>query len=136
MLQLDLTSNPEEIAGARKAVEAFAHSVGMGASAADLGLIVTEALANVINHAYHGQPGKPISLSASHDGSRLTIAIRDWGDGVNPDELPRRQRDPWRPGGLGLLCMRRLADSAVFASQPDGMLLTISKTMPQQAEHR
>jgi serine/threonine-protein kinase RsbW len=127
-LRLELTSDTERVAPARKAVEAFARQAGLAPSAvADLGLVVNEALANVIRHAYRGEGGRPISLAADCDGSELRLTIRDWGSGENPAALPARPRDPATPGGLGLLCLRALVDHAEFAPQPDGMLLTIVK---------
>jgi len=130
-LKFDLTSEPKHIAGVRKAVEAFGLSAGLGPGAiADLGLVVNEALANVIRHAYQGRAGQPISVSVDCDPSQVTVRIRDWGNGVNPAALPPREHDPATPGGLGLICLRTLMDRAEFTPQPDGMLLTISKRRP------
>ncbi len=130
-IQLDLTSEAKHIAGVRKTVEAFAVSAGLGpAAVADLGLVVNEALANVIRHAYQGRAGEPISVSADCDSSQVTVRIRDWGNGVNPAALPLRAHDPSMPGGLGMICLRTLMDRAEFTPQPDGMLLTLSKRRP------
>lgn len=127
-LRLQLTSDSEQIAPARKAVEAFVRAAGLGPGvAADLGLVVNEALANVVRHAYHGEPGRPIFLTGDCDDSELRLTIRDWGSGANPAARPTRPRDPATPGGLGLVCLRSLTDGAEFAPQPDGMLLTITK---------
>jgi len=130
-IAFDVTSEAKQIAGVRKAVEAFALSAGLAPGAiADLGLVVNEALANVIRHAYQGRAGKPISVSVDCDSSQVTVRIRDWGNGVNPAALPPRPHDPATPGGLGLICLRTLMDRAEFTPQPDGMLLTISKNRP------
>jgi serine/threonine-protein kinase RsbW len=130
-MNMDLTSEPKHIASVRKAVEAFAQLAGLGPGAiADLGLVVNEALANVIRHAYNGRAGEPISVSVDCDSSQVTVRIRDWGNGVNPAALPPREHDPATPGGLGLICLRTLVDRAEFTPQPDGMLLTISKRRP------
>jgi anti-sigma regulatory factor (Ser/Thr protein kinase) len=95
---------------------------------------VNEALANVIRHAYEGADGKPIRVlveycAAEKDGpGELRVTIRDWGNGVNPVELPAKPQDPLRPGGLGLVCLGKLMDDVAFAPQPDGgMLLTMVK---------
>ena len=127
---LDLTSEPAQIAPVRKAVEAFAHSAGLGSGAADLGLVVNEALANVIRHAYDGRPGQPISVSLDCDSSEVTVRIRDWGNGVNPRRCPPKSMTRRSPGGLGLICLRSLMDRAEFTPQPVGMLLTLSKKRP------
>ena len=129
-MKIELTSEPEKIAGVRKAVEAFAQAAGLGSGAADLGLVVNEALANVIRHAYQGRRGQPISVSVDCDSAEVTVRIRDWGNGVNPAAQPAKTHDPETPGGLGLICLRALMDRAEFIPQPDGMLLTISKKRP------
>jgi serine/threonine-protein kinase RsbW len=130
-MKMDLTSEPKQIVGVRKAVEAFAQSAGLAPGAiADLGLVVNEALANVIRHAYQGRGGKPISVAVDCDSSQVTVRIRDWGNGVNPAALPPKAHDPATPGGLGLICLRTLMDRAEFTPQPDGMLLTLSKRRP------
>lgn len=129
-LKLEMTSEPAQIARVRKAVEAFAVSAGLVSGAADLGLVVNEALANVIRHAYKGRPGQPILVSADCDASQVTVRIRDWGNGVNPATLPQREHDPATPGGIGMICLRALMDQAEFTPQPDGMLLTLIKRRP------
>jgi len=138
-LELRITSEPTQIAPVRKAVEKLAVEAGFGeAAVGDVGLCVNEALANVICHAYHGDAGKPIAIMAEwidapksalgSSAARLTVTIRDWGNGVNPDELPSKAPDPLRPGGLGLICLRQMMDQITFSPQPDGMVLTIVKS--------
>ena len=64
-LRMDLTSNPAEIATARKSIEAFAGAAGFDTQAtADIGLCVNEAIANIIRHAYNGAKDKPIEMHA------------------------------------------------------------------------
>ena len=114
--------------GVRRAVEAFATKAGLSeAAAGDIGLVVNEAVANVIRHAYAGRHDLPIAVHADCDASSIRVTIRDWGNGVNPQDLPRPPRDPLTPGGLGLICLRELTDGAVYSPQPDGMLLTLTK---------
>jgi anti-sigma regulatory factor (Ser/Thr protein kinase) len=130
-----LTSDPANIAPARRAVEAFATRLGFSETAvADIGLCINEALANVIRHAYGGKTDQPVLVVAEQiddpvdsPARALRVTIRDWGSGVNPAALPPRQHDPLQPGGLGLICLRRLMDHVEFVPQPDGMLLTMLK---------
>ncbi|HWB54866.1 MAG TPA: ATP-binding protein, partial [Tepidisphaeraceae bacterium] len=52
------------LAEARSAAEKFAADCGFDEKAvADVGLCVNEAMANIIRHAYAGDPGKPIVLT-------------------------------------------------------------------------
>jgi len=142
-ISLRIQSDAADVPAVRHAVESFYESHGFDKQACeDVGLCVNEALANVIRHAYKEQAGKPIQIDAalSTDGE-LSIAIRDWGNGVNPDVLPptRGAIDPLTPGGLGMICLRQMMDSVVFTPQPDGMLLQMwrknrsPETQTQQA---
>src|SRR4051812_1167864 len=64
-LRLETTSDTAAVAGVRRAVEAFAATAGFGEEAVGhLGLVVNEALANVIRHAYAGQGGRPVVVTA------------------------------------------------------------------------
>ena len=87
-------------------------------------------MANVIRHAYAGATDRPVEVTAEHLGPGVRIAIRDWGNGrvPKPTDNPAAA-DPLQPGGLGLICLRRLTDGATFEPQPDGgMRLTIDRT--------
>jgi serine/threonine-protein kinase RsbW len=130
-IRLEVDSDPARLADVRKQVEAFAVAAGLGErGAADLGLSVNEAMANVIRHAYSGATDRPIIVTADLDdldAVQVRVKIRDWGNGVNPMDRPPAPFDPTRPGGLGLVCLKQLMDEVVFTPQPDGMLLTMMK---------
>jgi signal transduction histidine kinase len=79
-----------------------------GAAAASL----RDALTNLLLNAIHATPaGGRVGLSASMDGSRLTVAITDTGPGVAPEQRERI----WEPffttkqrgTGLGLAIVRK-----------------------------
>jgi serine/threonine-protein kinase RsbW len=141
-LRLEVPSDPAVLADVRRAVEGYAAQAGFDPKAvADVGLCVNEAMANIIRHAYRGAGSRPILITVDHrppagssaggpncEPARLTVTIRDWGSGINPSSLPARDHDPCTPGGLGMICLRQLMDSAEFTPQPDGMLLTMTKT--------
>jgi anti-sigma regulatory factor (Ser/Thr protein kinase) len=127
-VELNIDSNPANLAMAREAVEKLCKSAGFDENAIhEIGLCVNEAHANVIRHAYDNAIDKPIQIRAMFDGQQVIIALRDWGNGVNPTELPPGKRDPLVPGGLGLVCMEKMLDEARFEPQPDGMLLTMRR---------
>src|SRR4030095_945348 len=88
-------------------------------SAAEVGLCVNEALANIMRHAYGGAAGKPIEVTAPCQGDPLFVTIRDGGTGVNPDPLPPRPYDPLEPGGLGLICLKRMMTEVTYLPQRD-----------------
>ena len=128
-LRLEVTSDPVNLSIVRHAVEDFCKEAGLGeAAAGDVGLVVNEAMANITRHAYRGATDTPVSVRGHCDAAAgaVTITLRDWGSGFNPESV-RPKQDPAQPGGLGMVCIRCLVDDAVFAPQPDGMLLTLTK---------
>ena len=133
-LRLAVTSDTAQLARVRRAAEAYAAASGFGeAAVAEIGLVVNEAMANVIRHAYDNQPGRPIEFEADpvsepHHGVELRLRLRDWCKGENPDAKPKRGYVPGEPGGLGLVCLQQIMDRVEYAPQPDGgMLLTMTK---------
>jgi serine/threonine-protein kinase RsbW len=126
---LRFQSSPANLSRVRKAIERFCENTRLDPAARDeVGLVVNEALANVIRHAYSNKSDQPIELRAEPFDSGLKLHIRDWGNGVDPTGKPRPPHDPLVPGGLGLMCMSRLMDDMHFVPQPDGMLLEMTRT--------
>ena len=131
-LRLHTTSDPANLAPVRRACEKYCVEHGLSPGAAnDVGLCVNEAMANVTRHAYGGADDRPIDVVceelASEEGAGVRVSIHDWGNGVNPATLPGREPNPETPGGLGLICLRRLMDEAIYVPQPDGMMLVMVK---------
>jgi serine/threonine-protein kinase RsbW len=123
---LKVQSDPANLAGVRKAIEAFATDLGFDEKAvAEIGLCVNEAMANVIRHAYANQTDRPMHIIASAEPEQaITITLRDWGNGVDPSTLPQRPHNPLMPGGVGLICLRQWMDQVIYTPQPDGGVLT------------
>ena len=125
-LRLSVTSDPANLADVRHACEAYCIQCGLSAGAAgDVGLCVNEAMANITRHAYAGATDKPVEVSGWFDGAAVHISVRDWGTGELPPSRPNF--DPRRPGGLGLVCLRKLLDDVTYTPQPDGMLVTMTR---------
>jgi len=136
-MHITITSEPALIAPVRKSIEEIARAHGFDEEAVgQIGLVVNEALANVIRHAYHEVAGKPIEVSAEFADDVLTIRMRDWGDGVNPMNFRRKGgADLLRPGGLGLVCMRKLMDELEFQPQKDGGMILEMKRHKGEVKH-
>ncbi len=129
-LHMEVSSNPANLAQARKAVESLCQTCGFAeASWHEIGLVVNEAMANVIRHAYKGDKEQPMRLDAKFDDQAVHIWLRDWGNGVNPLNLPQSKRDRLEPGGIGLVCLKQLMDNVEFCPQEDGMLLKMSRRL-------
>jgi serine/threonine-protein kinase RsbW len=120
-------SDTSELATVRRGVEAFCQRVGFDAKAVgEVGLVINEAMANIVRHAYGNQPGGRMDIDADFADDILRLTICDWGIGKVPP-LPPPKKDPLEPGGLGLICLRSLMDDVRFDPQPDGMLLTLTR---------
>ena len=123
-LLVKTTSNTAELAPVRRQIEAFCKSIGFDDRAVgEIGLCVNEAMANVIRHAYREKDGEPIEITATVAEGTFSVALRDWGVGLQPGPLPNEKVDPMHPGGLGLICLGRMMDKVTFTPQNPGMLL-------------
>jgi anti-sigma regulatory factor (Ser/Thr protein kinase) len=86
---------------ARHSVANLASDLGMGEPAlGDLRLVVTEACANVVCHAYPNEAGS-FDVEAFPDGADLAVVVRDYGIGIRP-KAPGRRDDSLQMG-LGLI---------------------------------
>ncbi len=130
-LRVHALSHPAVLAPVRTAMETFLEQIGFDFNQrGQLVLVVNEAMANVMRHAYGGAADRPIELDAvDHDGV-LTLTLRDWGNGRLPPEPPCEKTDPLRPGGLGLICLRQYLDQITFEPRTDGMTLVMKRNKP------
>jgi phosphoserine phosphatase RsbU/P len=93
-----------------------------------LELAVTEAVANVMKHAYGGQTDQPISLSAAVKPGCITLTIRHQGLPFDPATAAPPAFDGSKEGGFGLFIIRKLMDEVSYSSEPDGNRITLIKT--------
>jgi serine/threonine-protein kinase RsbW len=122
-------SNPAYLRHVRKSIEQFCGDAGLDTAACDeIGLVVNEALANVIRHAYDNAKDRPIEMTAEQLNPGVRITLRDWGNGKNPATAMPKEKDPMVPGGLGLICMKQLMDDMHFVPQSDGMQVLMTRT--------
>ena len=96
----------------RRALVAYAESNGASAQRCDdIALAASEALSNVVVHAYAEQDGPgDVRMQAWMQGDGLQIAICDEGIGIAP-----RLDSPGL--GLGLAIIGRVCDQLVIESQ-------------------
>src|SRR5438309_1935200 len=125
-IELKVQSDPANLAGVRKAIEAFAAGMGFDEKpVAEIGLCVNEAMDYIIRHAYQGRSDRPVQVTSAVEpadcasAEQITITLRDWGNGVDPSTLPQRPHDPNTPGGVGLICLRQWMDQVLYTPQPD-----------------
>jgi phosphoserine phosphatase RsbU/P len=86
----------------------------------ELQLALTEAAANVIRHAYQGQPGQPIEVTAEASADRIRVLLHHRGLPFDPEAAPPPDFDGSREGGFGVYMMDRLADEVTHSRAEDG----------------
>jgi serine/threonine-protein kinase RsbW len=111
-LGLTVAAVPKSIPVVRRAVAEYARSCK-----ADIGrvaLATSEAVTNVVRHAYRGRDPGPVRLEATVEDSDLVITVVDEGSGVEP-----RLDSPG--AGLGLAVMGSMASEVRIENSPDGL---------------
>jgi phosphoserine phosphatase RsbU/P len=103
LLELGFTAEPENLRLVRAALTDALSRADIDEKLIQLLiLVVDEACANIIRHAYHGDPDGKIELKVSLKAHELEIQLRDYAAPVDRTCLKPRDLDEVRPGGLGL----------------------------------
>ncbi len=135
-ITLRLDSRLENVALAGVSVRAMAGEVGFAQEECELlELCVVEALTNVIQHAYQGAAGHPVTLHLAVTGEELEMRVHDEGRPM-PDGLLERP-EPEEPtsveqlteDGRGLFLMRQIADRIGYHHGPEGNTLTLARRL-------
>ncbi|ABS60935.1 MULTISPECIES: ATP-binding protein [Fervidobacterium] len=93
----------------------------------DTELAINEAIANIIQHTYKGEP-KYITMTVNWlEPDTLEIFLRDFGPKVDPSQIKSRDLDDIRPGGLGVYIIKRIFDVMEFKDVSEGNLLYLRK---------
>lgn len=91
-------------------------------------LAVTEAVTNVIRHAYGGETDKRIDLNLSARPGHFRLDIVDYGQFVDPSRIASRPLDDVRPGGLGVHLIKSIMDHVEYRRNAHGgTTLTLEK---------
>ncbi|MBU0691259.1 ATP-binding protein [bacterium] len=129
---LSIPSTPDQLEVIDNVVEAMAADMGFDKDAlADLGICVTEAVMNAIEHAHRDQPDLFIDLTIECYADRMKITVRDHGPGFDEDAVP----DPTTPqnvlnlGGRGLMLMRAMMDEVEVRPHDDGTEISMVKKL-------
>jgi serine/threonine-protein kinase RsbW len=100
----------------------------------EIQLAIDEACANVADHAYQGMDSGDMEISCHVQDRLLTIRVRDWGRGFDPDGVQRPDiaapLEERTLGGLGLFLVRQVMDQVKFVFDPEaGSELSMSKRL-------
>lgn len=122
-LLADITFNScaQNLQKVRGLVKAGARDAGCSEELVDrLVLVIDEACANVIRHAYRDDPCGPIRLKLAREDDELIFWLRDFADPVDVGCIKPRDLGECRPGGLGINFIDSVMDEWRFLRPDDG----------------
>lgn len=101
-------------------------------------LCLEEAISNVIRHGYNGQPGGTLTVECdAPKAHEVVFTIEDQAPPFDPvssslieDQPVTSPMDYLRPGGRGILLMRKFADMLAYERLAGGNRLTIGFALP------
>jgi len=99
-------------------------------------LAVREAVINAIKHGNKNFEAKPVDVRFVVETGKLTVYVRDRGEGFDPSKL-KNCLDPenlLNPAGRGIFFMRTFMDEVDYSSHPDGgVVVRMSKAKQAEA---
>jgi serine/threonine-protein kinase RsbW len=115
-LDVRVTAEATSLGGTRAAVVGFAQERGFE-DTSRVALAVSEAMTNVVLHAYRDSEVGDMRVVACDEPDRLVVVVRDYGDGMRP-----RTDSPGL--GMGLPLITQMTDDLqIEAAQEKGTLL-------------
>lgn len=130
-LEQDLESTLESVDGAEQVVLAEAQALGLDDD--DLyrvGIAIRECMVNAVVHGNRYNSRKKVHLKVVRTSDKLTIVVRDEGDGFDPNAIP----DPLagenllRGSGRGVMLMQSFMDEFQISQvRPQGTELKMVK---------
>jgi anti-sigma regulatory factor (Ser/Thr protein kinase) len=112
-LDLRLPAVPSSVQKARDAVAAVVSNLLRGTRVADdVRLCVSEAVTNVVRHAY-GRGGGDVEIVVEREDDEVSVVVRDTGKGMTKAEREGRV------GGYGLKIIAKVADRYRVTTSPN-----------------
>jgi serine/threonine-protein kinase RsbW len=125
--EMRVTAQATNVRELRAGVVAFAERIGF-AETDQIALAVSEAVANVVLHAYRGGDPGDVRVVACDQPDRLVVVVRDYGNGMHP-----RADSPGL--GLGLPLISSMSDDLqVETADGSGTLLRMHFAKPAASE--
>ena len=116
-----LPSHPKYLPLVRSVVHEAATLAGFEADLTQrLLLAVTEAMTNVIRHAYGGAEDRPVDLEVVATPGELRLDLVDYGCFVDPKYIESRPLDEVRPGGIGVHLIKSTMDRVEYTRNAHG----------------
>ena len=97
---------------------------------------VSEALSNAIVHGNKQDPEKNVSIKFSISDAKMSIAIKDEGDGFNLKKIPNplKTENITKESGRGIFLLKELMDDVLFDFTSNGTEVTITKNIKKDTK--
>jgi serine/threonine-protein kinase RsbW len=95
----------------------------------ELNLVLTEAMANAIQHANAGDPAKEVHIEIVIADRRLTIRVYDCGQGFDIRQFANEPGHPLDEHGRGIYLIHCIMDEVVYRPSKCGHVLEMSKRL-------
>ena len=121
---LELKSDLNELTRLREFVRGFCSRAPeqlLDRSRIDLiELAVNEAVVNIIKHAYHNAPDRPLRIEARLSPDRVVFHLYDWGREFDRASVPPPAFDGSRDHGFGIFIIDQAIDEVEYAREETG----------------
>lgn len=119
-LEISMAAEPGSVRLVRTEIMRWFHEVRHGDDvlAASIAVAVSEAVGNVVRHAYPGEGTGRVEVEARLEDRSIVVSVSDGGGG-----MAARTRS--EQNGMGLPVIGRLADGVTVVSDENGTRLTM-----------
>jgi serine/threonine-protein kinase RsbW len=94
----------------------------------DLNLVLTEAMANAIQHANEGDPAKEVHIEISIVDQQLIIRVFDFGQGFDVKQYVEPSH-PLEEHGRGIYLIHTIMDEISYRPTDNGHVLEMRKNL-------
>jgi serine/threonine-protein kinase RsbW len=124
-----IESDPENLSALREGLRSFLTGTGLSDKSVDQMLVAAgEACTNSMRHAYGGEKGRKIRVTAQDLKDKIVLTVRDYGKKIVPSQLKEPKLPPEEPGGLGVYFMKTMTDDMKYnTAHARGNELTLVK---------
>jgi serine/threonine-protein kinase RsbW len=131
-----ISATERELVSVTAKVEAFCAANDIPSATTNLmNLALDEVLSNIVKYAYDAPKSGSIDVELAYSDGRLTATVEDAGRPFDPLKFkgavvnngPLNSR---RPGGLGILFVKRLMESALYKRSGGRNKLTMVAKVP------
>jgi anti-sigma regulatory factor (Ser/Thr protein kinase) len=130
-LEISMAAEPGSVRLVRTEIMRWFHELRHADEvlAASIAVAVSEAVGNVVRHAYPGEGTGRVEIEAQLEESSIVVSVSDGGTGMTA----RTGRDH---NGMGLPVIGRLADGVTVVSDNGGTRLSMRFELPHASSSR